>query len=97
MLPREFPKWPLVYYHFGRWSRLGYWKRVYHVLRALWRQKKERHKHPTAGCQDSQSVKSAQGPGLRGYDSNKKIKGRKRHLLVDIGPGGTRGFHWRWW
>ena len=82
-LPREFPKWQLVYYHFVRWSRLGLWKRVYHVLRALWRQRKGRHKHPTGGCQDSQSVKSPAGPGTRGYDSNKKIKGRKRHLLVD--------------
>jgi len=82
-LPREFPQWQLVYYHFGRWARLGYWKRVYHVLRALWRQNKGRHKHATAGCQDSQSVKSPQGPGVRGYDANKKIKGRKRHLLVD--------------
>jgi putative transposase len=42
-----------------------------------------RHKHPTAGCLDSQSVKTTAVPGVRGYDSGKQIKGRKRHLLVD--------------
>lgn len=83
LLPREFPKWQLVYYHFARWARQNYWKRIYHTLRALWRDKSGRHKHPTAGCQDSQSIKSPSGAGARGYDTHKKIKGRKRHLLTD--------------
>ena len=52
-------------------------------MRAELRRKLGRHKHPTAGCLDSQSVKTSAVPGLRGYDSGKMVKGRKRHLLVD--------------
>ena len=83
LLPGEFPPWQTVYYHFRRWSRLGYWKRIHHVLRALVRHKMNRHKHPTAGCLDSQSVKTTAVAGIRGFDSGKKVKGRKRHLLCD--------------
>lgn len=82
LLPRpggtRFPKWTLVYYHFRRWNRCDFWRRLYHVLRVALRHKMGRHKHPTAGCQDSQSVKTAAGAGVRGFDSGKRIKGRKR-------------------
>jgi len=83
LLPREFPPWQTVYYHFRRWSRLGYWKRIHHLLRALVRVEMKRHKHPTAGCLDSQSVKTTSVAGVRGFDNGKKVKGRKRHLLCD--------------
>lgn len=88
LLPREFPAWQSVYYHFRRWSTLGYWKRIHHLLRALVREKMGRHKHPSAGCFDSQSVKSqsvktTSVPGVRGFDNGKKVKGRKRHVLCD--------------
>ncbi len=53
------------------------------MLRARLRQKQGRHKHPTAGCLDSQSIKGTAIPGVPGYDAGKKINGRKRHLLVD--------------
>jgi putative transposase len=85
-LPREFPDWRAVYYYFYRWSRDGTWVRLHDLLRSRLRQKLGRHKPPTAGCLDSQSVKGTATPGVRGYDAGKQINGRKRHLLVD-----TRG------
>jgi putative transposase len=82
-LPREFPAWTAVYYYFRRWSADGTWARLHHLLHARLRQKLGRHKHPTAGCLDSQSVKCTAVPGVRGFDAGKGVNGRKRHLLVD--------------
>ncbi len=48
------------------------------------RQKAGRSPQPTAGILDSQSVKTDVEANSRGYDAGKKVKGRKRHLLVDI-------------
>ena len=83
MMPKEYPNWSSVYYYFRKWTKNGVWKRIHDMLRAKVRQKERRHKHPTAGCIDSQSVKGSLVPGKRGYDTNKKAKGRKRLILVD--------------
>ena len=83
MLPREYPNWKSVYHYFRQWRDTGTWQRLHDTLRAWVRQKAGRHKHPTAGCLDSQSVTSTEIEGLRGYDTGKQVKGRTRHLLVD--------------
>jgi putative transposase len=83
MLPRDFPKWQSVYYYFRLWRRSDEWQRLHDRLRAEVRRTAGRHKHPTAACLDSQSVKTTQIAGVRGFDAAKNIKGRKRHLLVD--------------
>ncbi len=83
MLPRDYPNCKSVYHYFRVWRDDGTWQRIHHTLRAAVRRAAGRHKHPTAGSLDSQSVKTAAGPGIRGYDAGKHVNGRKRHILVD--------------
>ena len=84
MLPKEYPKWQSVYYDFRMWCKDGSWQRMHDTLRAEVRRKEGRHKHPTAGSLDSQSVNTGTTPhGVRGFDGGKLITGRKRHILVD--------------
>lgn len=82
-LPKDYPNWQSVYYHFRKWKKSGKWKVVYGILYAQYREKEGRHKHATAGAIDSQSVKTTSVPSSRGFDAGKKINGRKRHILVD--------------
>ncbi|HEX6479331.1 MAG TPA: IS5 family transposase [Ktedonobacteraceae bacterium] len=83
MLPGEYPAWQSVYTYFQQWRDDGTWQRLHDTLRAQVRERVGRHKHPTAGALDSQSAKTTQMRGVRGYDAGKKVNGRKRHILVD--------------
>lgn len=83
MLPREFGKWNTIYGYFKRWRRDGVWVSLMEALRQLERRRVGRQSEPSAGSVDSQSVKTATQGSAVGFDGGKKIKGRKRHLLVD--------------
>jgi putative transposase len=85
MMPSDCPKWQSVYGYFRRWCRDGTWRRIHDTLRAAVRRRAGRHKHPTAGCLDSQSARTTETAAAetRGCDWHKRVKGRKRHLLVD--------------
>jgi transposase len=82
-LPSDFPPCKTVYHVFRQWIRNHQWAALNDALRTLVRQAQGKRSRPTAAILDSQSVKSAGHGGHVGYDAGKRIKGRKRHLLVD--------------
>lgn len=89
MMPSDLPPWENVYDHFRRWKKNGTFERINSILRDAVRKDAGRQGSPSLAIIDSQSVQTTEAGGVRGLDAAKKVKGRKRHIVVD-----TMGLLW---
>lgn len=83
-MPHDLPPWSTVYDYFRRWVKTGVWERINTYVIKIVRKSEGRHEQPSLMAMDSQSVKTLEKKGLeQGVDGFKRIKGRKRHVIVD--------------
>jgi putative transposase len=83
LLPHDFPPWSTVHTWYRRWRADGTWEAIHESLRRQARARAVRDPSPRSSAADSQSVKTTPQGGVKGFDSGKKVKGRKRHAWVD--------------
>ena len=84
MLPGDFAPWKIVYYYFSDWKKKGIWEDIHELLVEKVRVLYGKSEEPAVGIINAQSVKNTLvSSGDKGFDAGKKIKGIKRHIIVD--------------
>lgn len=83
LLPKSFPPWQATYKAFSRWAAAEVFETMHDRLRQQWRERVGKAPEPTAAIIDAQSTRSTAQGGNTGFDAGKKVKGRKRHIIVD--------------
>jgi len=83
MIPHDFPPWYSVYYRFNKWRKDQTWLIIHQALHQQLREDVGKQPEPSAAMIDSQSVKASKLAATRGFDGNKKVNGRKRHVVSD--------------
>src|SRR5690606_25904849 len=83
MLPGDFPKWQLVYYYYSKCANREDFDLLLSKLREKIGSERKQNCAPSLGIMDSQSVRWGNNRSLNGFDGNKKVKGIKRHVIVD--------------